>query len=370
MSPGVHGRGGIGRYVRELAAALQQVAPDAEYVGLCERDGYATGAALPGRMTRATHSMSDRAWRLYTLRSHFGGAAGDQHLPAVDLLHGTDNVLPRTRRIRTVMTLHDLAFRVFPEIHKPMYRSYLAVTMPRMLRRADAVIVISEATRRDAIRFYGLDEARLHVIYEGVGAPFRPAEAEEVARVRSVYGLPSQFLLYVGTIEPRKNPLTLLEAYRVLCLEGIDCPLVLAGKLGWRSEQFLEARRRSGLEQKVRLLGVVPDDDLVPIYSAADAFVFPSLYEGFGLPALEAIACGAPVICADSTSLPEVSGGAALLVSARDVGALAGAIRRLLSDAVLREELRARGLRRAAQFTWESSARKTLDVYHAVLAGV
>ena len=367
MSPAVHQRGGIGRYAREIAAALRRIDPDGEYVGLCDRGAYGRGEALPGGMALATHGLVDRAWRLYSLESHILSRPADGRLPAADLFHATDNVLPRVAGMRTVMTLHDLAFHIYPQTHQRLNRWYLRVAMPRMLRSADAVIAVSHATAQDAVRLYGVEEERLRVIHEGVEARFRPAGADDVARVRAAYGLPERYLLHVGTIEPRKNLLALLEAYRMLRSQGVDCPLVLVGRRGWLSESFFAARREAGLERHVRVLGAVADGDLVALYSGAAAFVFPSLYEGFGLPVLEAMACGAPVVCADNSSLPEVAGDAALLVPATDAAGLAAAVRRVLDDDVLRQDLCAKGRRRAAGFTWERAAYETLRLYRDLL---
>ena len=367
VSPAVHQRGGIGRYTREIVAALRRVDSEGEYLGLCDRDGYGHGGALPVGVTPATHGLADRAWRLYALSTQVASRSANGRLPAADILHATDNVLPCVTGMRTVVTLHDLAFRVYPQTHQRLNRWYLRLAMPRMLRAADAVIAVSHATARDAVRWYGVDAARLHVIHEGVEARFRPVGAEEVERVRAAYGLPERFIVHVGTIEPRKNLLTLLEAYRLLRAQGTDCPLVMVGKRGWQSAPFYDARREWGMEPHVRLLGAIPDDDLVAIYSAAEVLVAPSLYEGFGLPVLEAMACGTPVVCSNSASLPEVAGDAALLVAAMDVKGLAIAVRSVLDDKVLRQDLRAKGLRRAAAFTWERAAHETLRLYRQLL---
>lgn len=367
VSPAVHQRGGMGRYARELVAALRRVDPGGAYVGLCDRACHALGVGRSD-VGLATHGLGDRAWRLWSLGSHLTGVPADARLPSADIFHATDNVLPRVARMRTVMTLHDLAFRVHPETHRRPNRWYLRVAMPRMLRAADAVIAVSQATARDAVRLYGVSEERLHVIPEGVEARFCPAPPGEQARVRAAYGVSAPFLLHVGTIEPRKNLTTLLQAYHALRAQRSDVGLALVGRRGWLSEPFFRALRGLGLEGEVRLLGAVPDADLIALYSAAEVFVFPSLYEGFGLPVLEAMACGTPVVCADNSSLPEVAGDAALLVPATDVARLTAAIRRVLDDAALRRELRAKGLRRAAGFTWEHAAHETLCLYHHLLA--
>jgi glycosyltransferase involved in cell wall biosynthesis len=239
--------------------------------------------------------------------------------------------------------------------------------MPRFLRAADAVIAVSECTKRDAIRFYRIPEEKITVIYEGVNPRFRPASPEAIAAVRARYGLPERFILYVGTIEPRKNLTTLLEAFHHL-LATYDLRLVIVGKKGWLYERFFRRLRELGLENRVLFTGYVPDEDLPAIYSAADLFVFPSLYEGFGLPVLEAMACGTPVICSNTSSLPEVAGDAALLVDPTDARALTGAMEQVLTNERLWATLRAKGMERARGFTWEKAAYRTWEVYQQVIS--
>jgi glycosyltransferase involved in cell wall biosynthesis len=209
-----------------------------------------------------------------------------------------------------------------------------------------------------------------------VNPRFRPAGPEALAAVRQKYDLPERFILYVGTIEPRKNLTALLEAYAAL-MERLsvcdlrpalsDVRLVIVGKKGWLYEGFFRRLHELGLEDRVLFTGYVPDEDLPAIYSAADLFVFPSLYEGFGLPVLEAMACGTPVIASNASSLPEVAGEAGIMIAPHDVRGLAEAMERLLMDKQLRAELRARGLERAKQFTWERAAAMTLEVYQDAL---
>jgi len=325
-------------------------------------------------------------WRLTTALRHFLGLSMDRSFAGVDLFHATEHLLPRFSSVRTVFTLHDLIFLFHPETHKPLNRWFLTLMMPRFLRAADAVIAVSECTKRDAVRFYGIPEEKITVIYEGVNPRFRPASPETIAAVRARYNLPEHFILYVGTIEPRKNLTALLEAFHhLLATRSLrpapcdlrpatcsllpapcDLRLVIVGKRGWLYEGFFRRLRELGLEDRVIFTGYVPDEDLPAIYSAADLFVFPSLYEGFGLPVLEAMACGTPVICSNTSSLPEVAGDAALLVDPADVRALAGAMERALTDEALRVTLRARGMGKARGFTWEQAAQKTLMVYQAL----
>jgi glycosyltransferase involved in cell wall biosynthesis len=280
--------------------------------------------------------------------------------------------LPPLRRVKSVFTFHDAIYALFPKYHLPMNRIYLGLMMPRFLRRANAIITISECSRRDAVRLYGIAADRFHVIYEGVDPRFQPVgQPERLQEVRRRYGLPAEYLLAVGTIEPRKNLSVLLDAFLAVRArsgrQGLR--LVIVGKKGWLFQEFFRRLAELGLDdgKQVVFPGYVANEDLPAVYGGAACFVFPSIYEGFGLPVLEAMASGAPVVCSNTSSLPEVAGDAALMVQPDDAGGFAGAVERILADDDLRGELRARGLRRAAEFTWERTARQTMDVYAGVL---
>jgi glycosyltransferase involved in cell wall biosynthesis len=238
--------------------------------------------------------------------------------------------------------------------------------MPRFLRAADVIIAVSECTRRDAVRLYGIDQAKIRVVYEGVNPRFRPLDdREQLEALRHRYALPARFLLYVGTIEPRKNLPALFEAFKQIGLPGVK--LVIVGKKGWLYDETFARLQALGLEREVVFTGFVPDDDLPGLYTLAEAFVFPSLYEGFGLPVLEAMACGTPVITGNVSSLPEVMGDAGILVAPGDVGGLVTALKRVLTDSHLRAQMSAKGLAQARKFTWEKAAQETLAVYRRVM---
>jgi len=369
LSPVVHQKAGLASYARELAAHLLQMEPGISWRAFHYDRRPPVSLPTPlDALPRYVVPWGAYRWRLTTALRHFLGLSMDRFFAGVDLFHATEHLLPRFSSVRTVFTLHDLIFLFHPETHKPLNRWFLTLMMPRFLRAADAVIAVSECTKRDAIRFYSIPEEKITVIYEGVSPRFRPANPEAVRAVREKYGLPERFILYVGTIEPRKNLTTLLEAFHHL-LATRDLRLVFVGKKGWLYEGFFRRLRELGLEDRVIFTGYVPDEDLPAIYSAADLFVFPSLYEGFGLPVLEAMACGTPVVCSNTSSLPEVAGDAAILVDPTDVRALAGAMERVLTDEHLRAEIYAKGLGRARQFTWAKAAQETLKVYLEVMRG-
>ncbi|MEM4301926.1 MAG: glycosyltransferase family 1 protein, partial [Candidatus Caldarchaeum sp.] len=328
LSPVVHQKAGLASYARELATQLVQTGAEISWSAFhYDRQPPAPLPPLLNSLPLRVIPWGAYRWRLTTALHHILGLGMDRFFRDVSLFHATEHLLPRFSRIRTVFTLHDLIFLFHPETHKPLNRWFLTLLMPRFLRAADAVIAVSECTKRDAVRAYGIPEEKITVIYEGVSPRFRPANPEAVQAVRAKYGLPEHFILYVGTIEPRKNLVALLEAYAAILTRNTQhaIRLVVVGKKGWLYEGFFRRLRELDLEERVHFTGYVPDEDLPALYSAADLFVFPSLYEGFGLPVLEAMACGVPVVCSNTSSLPEVAGDAALLVNPTDVQALAAA---------------------------------------------
>jgi glycosyltransferase involved in cell wall biosynthesis len=263
-----------------------------------------------------------------------------------------------------VVTVHDLGYRFFPKAHRAIARLYLELTTRYSAWRADRVLADSDATRRDLIAQYGTAAAKIRVVYpsaEGI----QQASAAQIAAVRAAHKLPERYLLFVGTLQPRKNIARLAQAFAMyLARSGDpDLSLVLAGQRGWRfaPERDLWSHLPKTAHERVRLLGYVADSDVAALYSGALAFVFPSLYEGFGFPVLEAMQCGTPVLCADTSSLPEVAGDAALLVNPLDVAQIADGIQRLVTDAALRSALIARGRAHAATFTWRRAAQQTFQ---------
>ena len=294
-------------------------------------------------------------------------AARHDHL---DLLHVT-YTLPPFLRCRTVVTVHDISYAFFPQAFSRRDRLLLSVAVPSSMRRADRVITVSESARRDIIRHYRIAEHKIVAIPEAAEEHFTPIRAcDDLARVRTRYQLPERYILAVGNLQPRKNLRRLIEAFAFLKgAERVPQRLVLVGKGLWRESEIFDDIRARGLEGEIIATGYVPDADLPALYSAADVFVYPSLYEGFGLPPLEAMACGTPVIASTASSLPEVVGDAALLVDPLHTGELVMALRRVLTDGALHQHLASAGVVRAAHFSWAETARRTLAVYHDVLHG-
>ncbi len=368
LSAAAHERAGLGRYAAGLARALLALGvPLTAFIN----DARTSQLSPPlSELPTFTANLPRKRWRLRAAASYFGGPALDAALPGVTLFHATEHLLPRLTRARSVFTLHDVAYRLYPRYHLLQNRLYLGLMMPRFLARAEAVICVSEHTRRDALRFYRLDPAKLHVIPEGVEPRFRPAaDPAALAPLRARYQLPQRFILYVGTIEPRKNLPVLLEAYAALRRRLPAVGLVIVGSKGWLYESFFQTLARLKLEAHVTLAGYVPEADLPGLITLAEVFAYPSEFEGFGLPPLEAMACGVPVACSNASSLPEVVGEAGLLLPPHDVAAWRTGLEALLTRPELRADLRARGLARAQPFTWERAAQRTLAVYEAVRPG-
>ena len=288
-----------------------------------------------------------------------------------DVLFVPAHVLPLIHPRRSVVTVHDLGYLAYPEAHKPSDRRYLDWSTRWNARRARIVIADSAATQADLIRAYGVDERKIRVIHLGRDETLAPvSDAQALAEVQAPYGITAhhgsaaQYMLYVGTLQPRKNLARVIEAFAraaaAPAFAGLQ--LVLAGKKGWLYDDLFAQVERMGLAGRVLFPGYVDDADLPALLSGALAFVFPSLYEGFGIPVLEAGACGVPVITSNTSSLPEVAGDAALLVDPHDVDAIAEAMTRLVTDEALRNELSRRGLANVRRFSWEKCARETLAV--------
>ena len=287
-------------------------------------------------------------------------------LGRLDLYHSPDFTLPPTLPgTPTILTVHDLSFARDPESASPALKRFLDAAVPRSVRRATGILADSEATRQDLLALYGTPPEKVAVLYSGVDSRFQPVrDAAALADLRAKCGLgQGPFVLSVGTVQPRKNYARLIQAFARLAADRADLRLVIVGGSGWMAERIHGEAARLGLQGRVLFPGFVADDDLPALYSAAAAFAYPSLYEGFGLPLLEAMACGAPSLTSTASCLPEVAGDAALLVNPHDVDDIASALLRLLDDAPLRQALVERGRAHAAEFTWERAAEQLLSEY-------
>ena len=287
----------------------------------------------------------------------------------LDLLHGLAFAAPLAAACPTIVTVHDLSFLRFPEAFRRTNRTYLSLFTRLSVRRATRVIAGSESTRKDVIAFFGAPPERVVTVPYGVSEDYQPASPEDVDVFRRRRGLPERFILFLGTLEPRKNIGRLIEAYGVLRRrQDADVPkLVIAGGKGWFYETLFTQVADLNLIDDVIFPGYVPADEVPWWYRAAEMFVYPSRFEGFGLPVLEAMACGVPTITSNASSLPEVAGDAALLVHPDDTEALVNAMDRLLIDDDLVAVLREAGPRQAARFPWTRTTAETLAVYRSVL---
>ena len=297
----------------------------------------------------------------------------------VDLLHALAFVTPLLSPCPSVVTIYDLSFLLYPDSFPRAKRSYLSLFTRLSARKARRIIAISESTKRDAVRLLGVSLDKVEVVYCGIDDVFRPLAADQVAAFRSARGLPERFIFFVGTIEPRKNLTALLEAYAAFRRDVRDreignrkskienLHLVIGGAKGWFYQDVFARVGELGLEGRVMFPGYIPAGELPLWYNAAELFVYPSLYEGFGLPPLEAMACGTPVVVANTSSLPEVVGEAGLTVDPLDVEGLAEAMRRVLTDEALCQGMRERGLQRAQGFSWTKTAQETVQVYRRAM---
>lgn len=355
---------GIGRYVVNLCGALRQVAPDLNLVILYDPVATASRLTLPdvSRLACPTSPFALRQQWLVPRQLRRVGAC---------LYHSPYYLMPYWPGVPAVLTCHDVIPLVYPNYFSAQQRLAFRLAHRLALRAAHHVIAVSQATRADLRRFFGLPAQRVTVIPEAADSHYSPRPVYEIAALRQRYGLSSNYLLYLGSNKPHKNLVRLIQAWALVRQQDAarEVQLVIAGPWDARYPESKQLAEDLGLLTSIRFLGPVPETDLPALYSGALILVFPSLYEGFGLPALEAMACGAPVACANTSSLPEVVGDAAPRFDPEDPGALADLLVRLLADPDWRAALREAGLRRAARFSWEETARQTLAVYAAAQSG-
>ncbi|MBN1993930.1 MAG: glycosyltransferase family 4 protein [Anaerolineae bacterium] len=366
VSPTAQKHAGLGRYAGEIARALASK-NNIELSLFYNRQGQAELPDYLSHIPYQTVNIGNKPWRMAVWLSQLFRWPMDKTFGATEIFHATNHLLAHFQHARTVYTLHDLIFLHYPEYHLAYNRWYLTLTMPLYLKAADMIVTPSECSKRDAIKFYGIAAEKIKVIYEAPAPTFKPVtDPANLARVRQTYHLPEKYILHVATIEPRKNLIRLLDAFKPLLADWPDLKLVLVGKKGWLFESFFQHLQASGLAENVIFPGYVAEADLPAFYQLAAIFAFPSLYEGFGLGPLEAMACGTPVVCSNSSSLPEVAGDAGLLVDPTDTAALHQTLRRILEDAELRANLVQRGLAQAQKFTWARAVTELEAVYESL----
>jgi glycosyltransferase involved in cell wall biosynthesis len=359
--------GGMEVAARELIPELVAAAPQARFTAFVNREAAAAKDGPWGELIPAVTVPVNA-------RSRVQWVAGEQLLlpsmaarAGVDLLHSMASTAPLRGRFRRVVTIHDLIYARFPEAHTGLRNRGMKALVPAAARRSQRVIADSESTRRDLIELLRIDSGLIDVVPLGLGAPTgRAALPEAEARARFELGS-RDVLLSLSAKRPHKNLAALIEALALI--EADKRPmLVLPGYPTWHEQELRESAAQAGVEDDVRFLGWISGEEVEGLWALARGFVFPSLYEGFGLPVLEAMARGVPVACSDASSLPEVAGDAALLFDPHDRAQMAATMTRLMEDAELRERLRALGLARVQSFTWARSARLTLESYERALA--
>lgn len=353
---------GIHRFIYHLLSELPEAAPQFRYVAYVNDRRIASPApAMQIRHARwhTGNPLARIAWEQMALPL---ASARDR----LDLLHALAFARPVLARCPVVLTIYDMSFMRMPERFPVFQRRYLQWMTRYSARHAAAITVISQSTMQDVVELYGIAPERITVVYCGVDPQFQPLAAVDVAQFRANKGLPDRFMLYLGTLEPRKNVAQVVRAFAQLPA-AIRPKLVIAGAQGWGYDDVYAAARQSGVGSDIIFAGFVAQQELPLWYNAAELFVYPSHYEGFGLPVVEAMACGTPAITSNVSSLPEVAGDAALTVAPADTLALRDAMEQTLTDLPLRARMKERGLAQAARFTWPQVARQTAQVYSQVL---
>ncbi|GAA0129021.1 glycosyltransferase family 1 protein [Methanococcus maripaludis] len=286
----------------------------------------------------------------------------------LDIIHSPENATPFTTiRSKKVITVYDDIPFHFPEYFTKSTRYRHELLLQKTLNSSDKIISISENTKRDVINHFKIPEDKIKVIPLAANENFKKVDENETSKIKSKYNINFPFILYVGTLEPRKNIPSLLNAFYIIKKQGIPHKLVIAGGKGWKYKEIFETIDKLNLQNDVIFTGYVPDEDLPGLYNAADLFVYPSLYEGFGLPPLEAMQCGTPVITSNTSSLPEVVGDAGIMINPYDVDELANKMYEVLTNEKLRKEMSKKGLERAKLFSWKKCAEEHLKVYEEVL---
>lgn len=353
---------GVGNYTRQLLTHMLAVAGEHDFLLMANHQDAVQDVAPSARARPLIRDFPSRMLWMQTV------LPGQLRAAKPDLCHYPNSIAPLHSPCRYVVTIHDMTLSLLPQYHPWRKRLIVRPLIPLIARRATRIITDSEHARADIVRLLRVPPERVVVVPLAAAAIFRPASADEQARVRARYQLDQPYLLYVGTLEPRKNLVRLIHAWHTLWRRGIiPHQLVLVGGRGWQDAEIYATIAQLNCGAALRLAGYVPTADLPALYSAADAFAFPSLSEGFGLPVIEAMACGTPVLISTAPALRELAGAAALAIDPRDERALTDTLELLLTDAALRADLRTRGLLRAAAFSWDRAARSTLEVYQEAI---
>ena len=352
-----YSQAGIGQYIFHLVNGLAQVDHENEYVLLQSRKDDTTILEQPNFRRISLWTPSHHRLERYSLNVELMRLG-------LDVLHSPDFIPPHRPSCKSVITVHDLAFLLYPHfLTKESARYYGHID--QAVRWTDHIISVSESTKRDTIQHLGVPEDKITVVHEAASPIFKPLDkAEAKEQVRNRFGVDGPYVLFVSTIEPRKNVPSLLRAlYQLVTCYKEDVRLVLAGGKGWLFEDAFAVVDELKLDERVHFVGRVSSEDLLYLYNASELLAHPAFYEGFGLPPLEAMACGLPVVASDVASLPEVVGDAGQLIDPHDVDELTVSMWRVLNDSALREQMREKGLQQAGRFSWKRAARETMEIY-------
>jgi glycosyltransferase involved in cell wall biosynthesis len=365
---------GVGSYAKNLIYALAKIDSENDYLlyGIfydCYPKEWKK-AAIPKSPNFKLYQKNSLSW-LVRRKWRNGRKYGEKLLGQIDLLHSTAYTMPPISTIKAVVTIHDLSCFVYPQYHTEANYQFVTKNVHQAARHANFIIADSENTKKEIIRFLHVPEEKIDVIYLAAGEAFnKKCSSESIIQIRNKYGIKNPYFLVVGSIEPRKNLASALIAFKALReIRRIDYQFVVAGGKGWENESFYQLLKKLNIDNSLILTGYIPEGDLPGLYQGAEVFVYPSFYEGFGLPVLEAMASGTPVITSNTSSLPEVAGDAAVLINPTEIFDLYEAMEAVVTKPSLREELKGKGLEQSKKFSWEKTAQQTLQVYHNVVHG-
>ena len=359
-------KSGVGQYIHALMESLLEVEQNHHFTMYCSPQNVVNYRFSAPNYEARVWGLPERA-RTFRLLYEYSFLPGELKRRGYDLFHGLSNFLPPRRVCPFVVTIHDLTYYVHPERCPPVRRRYWYAMTRRTVDVADAIITVSHCSKSDIEHFFPHTKGRVHVIPEAPHPRFRPLGVARDCSGLAAAGIEFPYVLFVGTLEPGKNVERVIRAFDAIAQDFPSHHLLIVGDRGWLYEGILAAAENARAASRIHLLGHKGDQEVVELMNYCDVFVFPSLYEGFGLPPLEAMACGVPVITSNRSSLPEVTGDAAILVDAESIEEISEAMRRVLSDDAFAGLMREKGLARAREFSWKKAAKETLRVYQLVL---
>jgi len=358
---------GGGRYLSDLIENLQPLGLNDQYFAILNKTFYSKNF-IKNPLVKITHGGNLSKFRPTRIiwENLILPKVIDKN--AIDLLHAAGFTLPPKIRCKTIITIFDMTFFTMPEVHQKRKIAYFTSIMPSTLKKANMIIAISEQTKKDIIKVLNIPEKKIKTIYLGLNKNFKHIDdLKLINNIKKKYGLKDRYILFVGTIEPRKNISNLVRAYYALKKKGMEHQLVIVGKLGWNYKEIFNLISRFNITNDIKFTNYILDEDMPFIYNGADAFVYPSLYEGFGIPILEAMACGTPVITSNVSSMPEVTKDAAILVDPNSVEEICSSIKNVLSNTELATLMKEKGIKRASFFDNKKMAAQTTELYKNIL---